>query len=130
VFDETWFPTLAYNYFQGLPVFDLHPPLGKLILVAGIVLLENNTPLAWRVMPALFGSASLALVYWPWRHWKHRPWMVVAFVACMAATALCFLPTTMALPMSPESLRQRVWLESWLGGWILAPKLLASRRTS
>jgi dolichyl-phosphate-mannose-protein mannosyltransferase len=32
VFDETYFPNFAYNYLQGLPVFDLHPSLGKLIL--------------------------------------------------------------------------------------------------
>jgi dolichyl-phosphate-mannose--protein O-mannosyl transferase len=45
-FDETYFLTFAYNYLQGLPVFDLHPPLGKFVLAAGIAFLED-TPLAW-----------------------------------------------------------------------------------
>src|SRR5918997_1519949 len=56
VFDETYFPTFAYNYLQGIPVFDLHPPLGKFVLAAGIALL-GDTPIAWRSMPALFGCA-------------------------------------------------------------------------
>jgi dolichyl-phosphate-mannose--protein O-mannosyl transferase len=60
VFDETYFPTFAYNYLQGAPVFDLHPPLGKFVLAAGIALL-GDTPLAWRLMPALFGCALLGL---------------------------------------------------------------------
>ncbi len=38
VFDETYFPTFAYNYLQGIPVFDLQPPLGKLVLATGIAL--------------------------------------------------------------------------------------------
>ncbi len=63
-----------------------------------------------------YAFALLALVYWLCRLWKHRPWVVVAFAACVVATALFFLPMTMALPMSPESLRRRGWLASWLGG--------------
>src|SRR3712207_5187294 len=60
VFDETYFPTFAYNYLQGTPVYDLHPPLGKLVLAIGIALL-GDAPLGWRLMPALFGCALLVL---------------------------------------------------------------------
>ena len=63
-----------------------------------------------------YAFALLTLVYWLCRLWKYRPWMVVAFATCVLVTTLFFLPMTMALPMSPESLRQRAWLESWLGG--------------
>jgi len=60
VFDETCFPTFVYNYLLGLPVFDLHPPLGKFVLAA-VIALVGDTPLAWRLMSALFGCALLIL---------------------------------------------------------------------
>jgi dolichyl-phosphate-mannose--protein O-mannosyl transferase len=45
VFDETYLSTFVYNYLQGLPVFDLHSPLGKLILAIGLALF-GDTPVA------------------------------------------------------------------------------------
>ena len=69
----------------------------------------------YRCLP-FYAFGLLTLVYWLCRLWKHRPWMVVAFAACVLVTALYFLPMTMGSPMSPESLRRRAWLESWLGG--------------
>lgn len=72
VFDETYFPTFAYNYLQGVPVLDLHPPLGKFVLAAGIALL-GDTPLAWRLIPALFGCALLGLgAVLGWYYTKER----------------------------------------------------------
>jgi dolichyl-phosphate-mannose-protein mannosyltransferase len=83
VFDETYFPTFAYNYLQGLPVFDLHPPLGKFVLAASIALL-GDTPLAWRLMPALFGCALVVLgAVLGWYYTKERVGVLLlaAFIA-------------------------------------------------
>jgi dolichyl-phosphate-mannose--protein O-mannosyl transferase len=64
----------------------------------------------------IYPFAILALVYWLCRLWRCRPWgawVVVAFAACAVAAALYFLPLTIALPTSQESLRQHLWLGSW-----------------
>ena len=63
-----------------------------------------------------YAFALWTLVYWLCWLWKQRPWMVIAFAACMVATALFFLSMTMGLPMSPGNLRRRAWLEFRLGG--------------
>jgi len=60
VWDEIYFPVMADKYLRGVEFFDLHPPLGKFIIAASIAPL-GNTPFAWRLMPAIFGCALIAL---------------------------------------------------------------------
>ncbi|HET6688490.1 MAG TPA: phospholipid carrier-dependent glycosyltransferase, partial [Rubrobacter sp.] len=60
LWDERYFPAMANKYLQGVYQFDLHPPLGKFIIAAGISLLGNEA-LGWRIMPTLFGLALLPL---------------------------------------------------------------------
>ncbi len=72
IFDEKYFPVYANDYLQGKPFFDLHPPLGKFIIALSIALLGNN-PIGWRLMPALFGCAMVALgVALGWYYLKDR----------------------------------------------------------
>jgi len=71
VFDEVYFPKFGHNYFHGQGVFDVHPPLGKLLVGLGMWLADaigygsqlTNTltgaeraPWAYRWVSALFGS--------------------------------------------------------------------------
>src|SRR4028118_954056 len=60
VWDEIYFPVMADKYLRGVEFFDLHPPLGKFIIAASIALF-GDTPFAWRLMPAIFGCALIAL---------------------------------------------------------------------
>ncbi len=60
VWDEIYFPVMANKYLRGVEFFDLHPPLGKFIIAASIAPF-GNTPFAWRLMPAVFGCALIAL---------------------------------------------------------------------
>jgi dolichyl-phosphate-mannose--protein O-mannosyl transferase len=60
MWDEIYFPVMADKYLRGVEFFDLHPPLGKFIIAASIALF-GNTPFAWRLMPAIFGIALIAL---------------------------------------------------------------------
>lgn len=60
VFDEVYFPVFARDYLRGVPFFDVHPPLGKLLLVPSIALF-GDTPFVWRLTPAFFGLASMGL---------------------------------------------------------------------
>lgn len=60
MWDEIYFPVMADKYLRGVEFFDLHPPLGKFI-IAGSIALFGNTPFAWRLTPAIFGCALIAL---------------------------------------------------------------------
>lgn len=63
VFDEVYFPKMAHQYLTGEKFFDIHPPLGKLIIAIGEMAFGNTT-LGWRIMPALAGIAMLPVAYW------------------------------------------------------------------
>ena len=102
---------------RGTPIVD-HPLMPILL---GYVCLflpwlpGTRIPYIYNYMP-IYPFAILALVYWLSRLWRYRswgPWIVVAFAACVVAATLYFLPITLALPTSPESLRQHIWLGSW-----------------
>ena len=60
MWDEIYFPVMASKYLRGVEFFDLHPPLGKFVIAWSIVLF-GDTPFAWRLMPAIFGCALIAL---------------------------------------------------------------------
>jgi dolichyl-phosphate-mannose--protein O-mannosyl transferase len=129
VFDETYFPTFAYNYLQGVPVFDLHPPLGKFVLAAGIALL-GDTPRAWRFMPALFGCALLGLgAVLGWCYTKERvgALLLAAFLASetilvvysrtglLDGILLFFVLATLLTALRAERRGQVIWPAVLLG---------------
>lgn len=61
--DEIYFVNFARAYFGGDIYYDVHPPLGKLIIAAGIGLFGDN-PFGWRVSSAVLGTALVPLLYW------------------------------------------------------------------
>jgi dolichyl-phosphate-mannose-protein mannosyltransferase len=70
VFDEVYFRDSALRYLDGSYFFDLHPPLGKLLLAGWAKLLGVSvTPqsadpaVALRLLPALAGTALVAVFY-------------------------------------------------------------------
>jgi dolichyl-phosphate-mannose--protein O-mannosyl transferase len=63
VFDEVYYVRAAEDYLSGRDPFeDTHPPLGKLIIAAGISVLGNN-PLGWRIAGVFFASAMIPVIY-------------------------------------------------------------------
>jgi len=76
-FDETYFGLFAEKYLTGQYYFDIHPPLGKLILAAAASLGAATTHFSFdigkaypdaayvrmRMTTALFGSLLVVLVY-------------------------------------------------------------------
>jgi hypothetical protein len=60
MWDEIYFPVMAGKYLTDTFFFDLHPPLGKFIIAVSIALF-GDTPVAWRLMPTVFGIALLPL---------------------------------------------------------------------
>lgn len=61
IFDEVYFVEFAKNYLSGKTFFDIHPPLGKLILALGIKMFSGQ--FGWRIMPAIFGTLLIPLGY-------------------------------------------------------------------
>lgn len=62
IFDEVYFVKFAENYLNGVTFFDIHPPLGKLIIALGLKLF-SDTSFTWRIMPAIFGTLLIILGY-------------------------------------------------------------------
>ncbi len=70
VFDEIYYAQDACTYLSwgssvcgiATEVSWVHPPVGKWLIAAGIWAFGNN-PLGWRVMSALAGTLTVALVY-------------------------------------------------------------------
>jgi len=62
IFDEVYFVAFAKNYLTHVSFFDIHPPLGKLILAIGIKIFGDNQ-FGQRIMPAIFGTALIPLGY-------------------------------------------------------------------
>lgn len=70
VFDEVYFREYALRYLDGSYYFDLHPPLGKLLLAGWAKLLgvsatvqSTDPAVALRLLPALAGTALVAVFY-------------------------------------------------------------------
>src|ERR1700742_3888163 len=71
VFDEKYYATFAGNYLTGSYVFDVHPPLGRLMYAAvawllnlpGAALANGEPAPTLRLLPAAFGVALAPVIY-------------------------------------------------------------------
>lgn len=62
-FDEIYYTRTVYEYMEGLPTYEnTHPPLGKVLITAGALLL-GTTPFGFRFMGAFFGVLMLPFMY-------------------------------------------------------------------
>src|SRR5690606_12921073 len=83
VFDEVYFPVFAQNYLTGTYFYDVHPPVGKFVIVVGIWLLGND-PVGWRSMPLVFGIGLIGLLarlWWVYFREKVGMALIALFVA-------------------------------------------------
>lgn len=72
VWDEVYFEEYASRYFSGSYYFDVHPPLGKLLIaltawlarVPGDQLAAGASMPQLRVLPALFGALLIPTFWW------------------------------------------------------------------
>lgn len=73
VFDEVYFKVFAGDYFTHAYYFDIHPPLGKLLLAGWAWLLHLNPAalvdtaqpsVALRLLPAIAGALIVPVFYW------------------------------------------------------------------
>ena len=62
-FDEIYHARTAYEYIEGLPVYEwTHPPLGKIFISIGIRLFGMN-PFGWRIVGTFFGILMVPFIY-------------------------------------------------------------------
>jgi dolichyl-phosphate-mannose-protein mannosyltransferase len=129
IFDEIYFPVMARKYLEGVYFFDLHPPLGKFIMAASIAVL-GDTPLGWRLMPALFGLAMIPLgAVLGWHFFRERvaalllaafiagETMLVAYsrVGVMDGILVFFMLATLLAAVLAERRGQVLWVAVLLG---------------
>lgn len=63
VFDEIYHGRTGYEFLHRLSIYETsHPPLGKIIISAGISLFGMN-PFGWRIMSLLFGAMCVPVMY-------------------------------------------------------------------
>lgn len=62
IFDELYFVNFARNYINHVSFFDIHPPLGKLIIASAIKLL-GDTQTSWRIPEVIIGTLFIGLIY-------------------------------------------------------------------
>ncbi|HEV3124113.1 MAG TPA: phospholipid carrier-dependent glycosyltransferase [Candidatus Dormibacteraeota bacterium] len=67
-----------------------HPPLGKLLIAAGMKVF-GNTQLGWRIAPLIFGSIAILAVYWLVRSAGGSGWLSVGAASLMAVDNLSFV---------------------------------------
>lgn len=64
MFDEIYYAGSAWEFLQGMEMYETtHPPLGKILMAIGIGLFGLN-PFGWRFVCAVFGLATLPVMYW------------------------------------------------------------------
>ncbi|MDD4874079.1 MAG: glycosyltransferase family 39 protein [Dehalococcoidales bacterium] len=91
IFDETYYINDAHNITDNHTTDrPEHPPLAKLIIVSGIQVFGDN-PIGWRLLPILFGTANLILLYFICRQLKLSEKVSLLAVFLLALENLNFL---------------------------------------
>lgn len=90
IFDESFFARTAYEYLHGVRSYeDTHPPMGKLMISAGIACFGMN-PFGWRISGVIAGTLLL-IVIWAFAERLFRDSRIsVAVTALMAVDFLHF----------------------------------------
>lgn len=64
MFDEVYYAGSAYEFLNGMEMFETtHPPMGKILIAIGEWLFGVN-PFGWRFVCAVFGTLMLPLMCW------------------------------------------------------------------
>lgn len=90
VFDELVFARTAYEYLHGIRSYeDTHPPLGKLLISAGIACFGMN-PFGWRVSGVVAGILLLVLLWMFSAKLFQSPWTSIGVLALFALDFMHF----------------------------------------
>lgn len=62
IFDEFYYVDFAKKYLNHIEFYDVHPPLGKLLIAIPIAFF-GDSQFYWRIMESLFGTAFIYVMY-------------------------------------------------------------------
>ena len=104
IFDEVYYVKNAYSLItsgveldqQGASEFVVHPPFGKWLIGIGIKLFGNNE-FGWRSSSALFGSASVLLIYLIAKRLFKSEFLALSAALLMAVDGLSLVMSRVAL---------------------------------
>jgi dolichyl-phosphate-mannose--protein O-mannosyl transferase len=104
IFDEIYYAKNAYSLIssgveldqEGGAEFVVHPPLGKWLIGIGIKLFGNNE-FGWRSSSALFGSASVLLIYLIAKRLFKSEFLALSAALLMALDGLSLVMSRVAL---------------------------------
>ena len=104
IFDEIYYAKNAYSLIssgveldqEGGAEFVVHPPLGKWLIGIGIKLFGNNE-FGWRSSSALFGSASVLLIYLIAKRLFKSEFLTLSAALLMALDGLSLVMSRVAL---------------------------------
>jgi dolichyl-phosphate-mannose--protein O-mannosyl transferase len=104
IFDEIYYAKNAYSLIssgveldqQGGSEFVVHPPFGKWLISIGIRLFGNNE-FGWRSSSALFGSASVLLIYLIAKRLFKSEFLALSAALLMAVDGLSLVMSRVAL---------------------------------
>jgi dolichyl-phosphate-mannose-protein mannosyltransferase len=104
IFDEIYYAKNAYSLIssgieldqEGGSEFVVHPPLGKWLIGIGIKLFGNNE-FGWRSSSALFGSASVLLIYLIAKRLFKSEFLALSAALLMALDGLSLVMSRVAL---------------------------------
>ena len=104
IFDEIYYAKNAYSLIssgveldqEGGSEFVVHPPLGKWLIGIGIKLFGNNE-FGWRSSSALFGSASVLLIYLIAKRLFKSEFLALTAALLMAVDGLSLVMSRVAL---------------------------------
>lgn len=78
------------------PTFAVHPPLGKLLIAAGIKIF-GYTPFGWRAASAAFGTLAVLVVYLIGRRLWDSRWLAAAGAVLVSVDGLFFVQSRLAM---------------------------------
>jgi dolichyl-phosphate-mannose-protein mannosyltransferase len=132
-YDEDAFVPQAHHYLVGLRDINDHPPLGKLLIAVGCLLLGYN-PAGWRFASLCLGLQAMVVAYWLARclfENRRAGWFAAAWVAadgCFLAYSRAGLLDGMLACLVLWSLLAAVTARTWRG--VVAAAVLVGLATS
>ncbi len=96
VFDESVFGRTAYEFLTGHPSYeDTHPPLGKILIAAGIAVFGMN-PFGWRIAGVIAGFLLLILIWKFAELLLEDEWLAVGVLALLTLDFMHFTESRLA----------------------------------
>lgn len=95
-FDEIYHPRTAYEFLNGMSVYEwTHPPLGKVLMSIGVSIF-GMVPFGWRFVGTLFGVFMIGVIYMFIKRMFKHTWLTSALTLLFTFDFMHFTQTRLA----------------------------------